>query len=276
MSYSTKHIGSKYSTSFKCYILKDGNVISPFHDIPLNVDGHVNCVNEISRFEHAKFEISKDEKLNPICQDVKKGKVRFVKNVFPSVGYPFNYGALPQTWEDPTTVDAECNAKGDNDPVDIIEIGSRVKRTGEIYQGKILGALALLDDGEADWKIIVIDIKDKIAEKLNSIEDVKRECPGLLEFVFKWLRDYKVPDGKPKNDFAFDGKFLDAGFAKKIVEKTHESWKTLISKGHDGIKTDNATLKDTSGYSSSVMEIKEESVADSGIPDDLEEFFYVA
>jgi inorganic pyrophosphatase len=34
--------------------------------------------------------------LNPIKQDIKKGKLRFVKNVFPHKGYIWNYGALPQ------------------------------------------------------------------------------------------------------------------------------------------------------------------------------------
>ena len=35
----------------------------------------------------------------------------------------FNYGALPQTWEDNKIVHSTTNAIGDNDPIDIIEIG---------------------------------------------------------------------------------------------------------------------------------------------------------
>ena len=43
----------------------------------------------------------------------------------------FNYGCLPRTWEDPTFVhpDAE-GCRGDNDPVDVCEIGSRIVGTG--------------------------------------------------------------------------------------------------------------------------------------------------
>ena len=108
--YSTIKIGSKYSESFKAYITKDGKIISPFHDIPYKSGKFFNCVNEIQRFEHAKFEISKSEKFNPITQDIKKGKVRFVKNVFPMYGYPFNYGAIPQTWEDPKSKDESVDA----------------------------------------------------------------------------------------------------------------------------------------------------------------------
>jgi len=35
-------------------------------------------------------------KLNYIKQDEKKGKLRFVGNVFPHHGYIWNYGAFPQ------------------------------------------------------------------------------------------------------------------------------------------------------------------------------------
>ena len=37
--------------------------------------------------------------------------------------------------------------KGDGDPVDIIEIGSKVHQPGEIVQVKILGTLAMIDEG---------------------------------------------------------------------------------------------------------------------------------
>ena len=39
-----------------------------------------------------------------------------------------NYGALPQTWEDPRVINAEVDCYGDNDPVDVVEIGSRQRR----------------------------------------------------------------------------------------------------------------------------------------------------
>jgi hypothetical protein len=36
--------------------------------------------------------------MNPIIQDTKKGKLRFVRNCFPHKGYIWNYGAFPQVW----------------------------------------------------------------------------------------------------------------------------------------------------------------------------------
>jgi inorganic pyrophosphatase len=42
------------------------------------------------------YQISKEEFLNPIKQDIKKGKLRFVRNCFPHKGYLWNYGAFPR------------------------------------------------------------------------------------------------------------------------------------------------------------------------------------
>ena len=65
-------------------------------------------------------------------------------------------------------------AQGDNDPVDVVEIGSQQLETGGIYRVKALGAYAMVDDGELDWKIICVRTEDPVAAKLNDIEDVER------------------------------------------------------------------------------------------------------
>lgn len=41
------------------------------------------------------------------------------------------------------------------------------------------------------------------------IDDVRRLKPGYLEATFDWFKRYKVPDGKPENQFAFNGEFKD-------------------------------------------------------------------
>ena len=73
--------------------------VSAWHDIPLFADegkSILNMIVEIPRWSNAKLEISKEELLNPIKQDTKKGKLRFVRNCFPHHGYIWNYGAFPQ------------------------------------------------------------------------------------------------------------------------------------------------------------------------------------
>lgn len=74
--------------------------------------------------------------------------------IFDDVSFHFrNYGALPQTWEDPGHVDASTKCKGDGDPIDVCEIGQRVKQRGEVVPVKVLGILAMIDEGETDWKV---------------------------------------------------------------------------------------------------------------------------
>lgn len=126
-----------------------------------------NVVIEIPRGTNAKMEIAPGLPLNPIRQDVKKGKLRFVDNVYPYSGYIWNYGAFPQTWESPLFTHPDTQAKGDKDPLDVCEIGSAVASRGQVKQVKVLGLIALIDEGETDWKILAIDINDPLASKLN-------------------------------------------------------------------------------------------------------------
>jgi hypothetical protein len=83
----------------RVYIEQNGSVVSPFHDIPLFADqnnGIFNMIVEVPRWTNAKMEICKEEPFNPIKQDIKKGRLRFVRNCFPHHGYIWNYGAFPQ------------------------------------------------------------------------------------------------------------------------------------------------------------------------------------
>lgn len=234
--YSTIEKGTAGSENYRIFYKNaEGKIISPFHDIPLIAGNHdqsktpiYNMVVEIPRWTQAKMEIATKEPFNPIKQDVKKGKMRYVHNVFPYHGYIWNYGALPQTWENPSFEDPNTKSKGDNDPIDVCEIGTKTLKRGEVVPVKVLGVMALIDDGETDWKLIVIKADDPMAEKLNDIGDVEANMPGLLKATHEWFKIYKIPDGKDENKFAFNGEAKNADFAKKIIEETHHQWKEMI------------------------------------------------
>ncbi|KAH8394929.1 hypothetical protein KR222_011258 [Zaprionus bogoriensis] len=236
MPYQTVEKGAKNSPTYSVYFKNNcGNVISPMHDIPLYANEKktlYNMVVEVPRWTNAKMEISLKTPLNPIKQDIKKGKLRFVANCFPHKGYIWNYGALPQTWENPDHIEPSTGCKGDNDPIDVIEIGYRVAKRGDVLQVKILGAIALIDEGETDWKIIAIDARDPLASKVNDIADVDQYFPGLLRATVEWFKIYKIPDGKPENQFAFNGDAKNAEFASTIIAETHKFWNTLINQGN--------------------------------------------
>jgi len=230
-TYSAEERGDENTDTYQVFLKDAEGPISPFHDIPLVANSEASTyhiVIEVPRWTNAKMEIDTKAPLNPIVQDQKKGKLRYVANCFPHHGYIWNYGAFPQTWENPNHQDESTQANGDNDPVDCCEIGHRVAKRGDVLEVKVLGTLAMIDDGEADWKMIVIDVNDPLAADLNNLEDVEKAMPGFLDATRDWFRIYKIPDGKPENKFAFDGQYQNAEFAINILNETNVYWKQLV------------------------------------------------
>ncbi|KAH1040509.1 hypothetical protein J1N35_042252 [Gossypium stocksii] len=232
-----------------------GKKISPWHDVPLHLgDGVFSFVVEIPKESSAKMEVATDELYTPIKQDTKKGKLRY---------YPYNinwnYGLLPQTWEDPSLANSEVEgAFGDNDPVDVVEIGESRRKIGDILKVKPLAALAMIDEGELDWKIVAISLDDPRASLVNDIDDVEKHFPGTLTAIRDWFRDYKIPDGKPANKFGLGNKAANKvsinlifllfassffmlhmitlssickqDYALKVITETNESWAKLVKR----------------------------------------------
>ena len=147
--------------------------------------------------------------------------------------------------------DVKCETtgmQGDNDPLDVCEIGSRVAQRGSIVQVKVLGALGLIDEGEADWKILAIDINDPLADRLNDVDDIAKNMPGLLDATRDWFKIYKIPTGKPANTIAQNGHIFPAEFARKVIRHDHDLWRNLtrIDKKNMSAKGKKISLMHTS------------------------------
>eukprot|EP01038_Epipyxis_sp_PR26KG_P010164 gene10164-13672_t len=223
-AYTTSTTGAVATQEFRIQFSDSSKGISPWHDIPLKSGEYFNFINEIPKNTKAKMEVATKEPLNPIAQDIKKGKLRdYHGPIF------WNYGCLPQTWEDPNVLHPVLKYKGDNDPVDVVEIGAKALASGAVVQIKVLGVLAMIDDGELDWKVIAIDSTDPLAPQLNDIGDVESKLPGVVSGIREWFRWYKTPDDKPLNGFGFDEKALPKSVALEVIEETHKFWKDLQS-----------------------------------------------
>ena len=212
----------------------------------------VNLITEIPKMSKAKMEVNTKEENNPIAQDIKKGKLRdYHGPIF------WNYGCVPQTWENVKEEHPVLKCFGDDDPVDVVEIGTAALAMGSVTPVKPLGVrrigcqqavpsparphcqpsqsttldhvtthsthsiphqvLAMIDDGELDWKVVAIAASDPMADELNDIDDVEAKMPGTLSGIREWFRWYKTPDDKPLNAFGFDEKFLDKEEAMKVT-----------------------------------------------------------
>merc|ERR1719160_1629511 len=226
-AYKTEAAGAVGTLEYRLKFSDDsGKAVSPWHDIPLKAgDGTFNALFEIPKMTKPKMEVATKEAGNPIAQDEKKGKLRdYHGPIF------WNYGMFPQTWEDPSVENKDTKCTGDNDPLDVVEIGSKALAQGTITAVKPLGALAMIDEGELDWKVIAVAVDDPLAATMNDIGDVP---DSTISGIREWFRWYKTPDDKPLNSFGFDEKALNKAQTLEIINETHEAWKKLMAGGCD-------------------------------------------
>merc|ERR1719424_1373347 len=152
--------GAAAPPDFRLFAEDGGAKVSPWHDIALSsAEGSFNMLTEIPRFTLPKMEVATKEEFNPISQDIKKGKLRnYHGPLF------WNYGCLPQTWEDPNVMNHEVGCVGDNDPLDVVEIGSNTLAMGSISQVKPLGVFSM----NADEALEVIEETHKFWQDLRA------------------------------------------------------------------------------------------------------------
>ena len=108
-----------------------------------------------------------------------------------------------------------------HDAMDLLEIGGRIAWVGEVRRVKVLGALALMERGELDWKIIVIDTDDPHAPLLNNQADLEKYFPGMINETKKWFQSF------PGKSFAYEGRLFDKEFTLDLIRRAHEDWQSL-------------------------------------------------
>eukprot|EP00039_Didymoeca_costata_P033298 m.41724 g.41724 ORF g.41724 m.41724 type:complete len:936 (+) comp9804_c0_seq2:256-3063(+) len=235
--------GKEGSLGFKILHSVKDKRISPWHNIPLLafIDNEglpvFNFVCEIPKGSVRKYEIHKSKYYNPVSQDVSCGRTGCYGREY---HYPesnpqslVNYGAIPQTWEDPDLVREDTKEGGDNDPIDVLQIDDTPCDVGEVMSVRVLGAFAMVDNtkgtdrGETDWKLIVSRVDTPYSSpSYGSLEAV---AASKISSLHEWFQNYKLPEGKSKNAFAFDGKPVNASYAIDVIMETHDSWKKFRS-----------------------------------------------
>lgn len=110
--------------------------------------------------------------------------------------------------------------------MEALEIGSRIAAVGDILQVKLLGTIALV--GETGWKILVIDVNDPLASKINEIEDIATHFPGLMKATLEWYKVCPIADGKPDKSATFTGDAKGSIYAQNLIKQYHKFWNRLI------------------------------------------------
>jgi len=120
---------------------------------------------------------------------------------------------------------------GDNDPVDVVELSPGPLKHGTVYPVKVVGALALIDEGEVDWKILAIDVNHPVAPKLKDVSNLDAFLPSFETKLKDWFKNYKTAEGKNQNHFGYGDKLLNKAKALEVIQECHESWAQLCQKG---------------------------------------------
>ncbi len=108
---------------------------------------------------------------------------------------PALYGFIPQTYCG-KNVAAMCDSVdvADEDPLDICIFSEReITRSDIILNARVIGGIQMIDDGEADDKIIAILDGDHIWDDVKDITDLP---PIKIERLQHYFSTYKMAPGK--------------------------------------------------------------------------------
>lgn len=176
--------------------------MNPWHDIPVgnNPPEIVNAIIEIPKGSKGKFEIHKES-----------GLLMLDRVLFSAVHYPANYGFIPQTY---------C---GDRDPLDILVIMSIDLPPLCMIDAKVIGVMRMIDQGEADDKIIAVALNDM---SVNHINDISELPPHTTVEIRRFFEDYK----KLENKQVVVEDFMGKTDAIRIVQESIELYKKTFKK----------------------------------------------
>ena len=146
---------------------RDYPILHPWHSLPVgdDVPEIVNAVIEIPMGSKVKYELDK-----------RSGLIKVDRILYGALFYPANYGFIPQTY---------CE---DKDPLDILVICQEALYPRTIVEARVIGVMGMIDDGDADDKIIAVIPGDPAYRDYNDISELPEY---LLRELKKFFEDYK-------------------------------------------------------------------------------------
>jgi len=161
-------------------------------------NGTVNTVVEIPQGSFLKVEWDR------------KRAAFMLDRVEPSIyAKPVNYGFIPQTLDE------------DGDELDTLVVCDEPIPTGVWLEARVIGVLNFIDDGEADYKIVVVPADDRnTGDSINSLDDLGTRWQQQVEHHFAHYKDLKKPGTTKVLGWG------DIEDAKKIVKESIERFQT--------------------------------------------------
>lgn len=203
------------SSSFDRFRPHPWHGLSAGPDTPDLVDAYI----EITPFDAVKYEIDK-----------LSGYLRVDRPQGSSALPPTLYGFIPQTYCGDEVASLTPNAnEGDGDPLDICVLSQqRIDRAEIIAPARVVGGIALLDDGEADDKIIAVLKSDTVFDYAT---DIKHLPEAVVNRIVHYFGTYKQQmTGDKHNAIEVIGSY-GADHAREVVAASMRDYGTTFPSG---------------------------------------------
>jgi inorganic pyrophosphatase len=143
----------------------------------------INVLIEIPKSSLVKYEIDKET-----------GVLVVDRFIYTAMGYPFNYGYLPNT------------KSKDGDAVDVMVVSTYPVQAGSILPSRVIGMLEMEDEAGIDNKIIAVPTKkvDPFYASIQDLSDLNEATKNLIKHFFENYKD--IEPGKWTKVKSFLGK----------------------------------------------------------------------
>ena len=147
-------------------------MLHPWHCVSRgeNAPDVITAIIEVPKGSHTKYELDK-----------LSGLLKVDRILYSAVHYPANYGFIPQSY---------CE---DNDPLDVLVLCQETVLPLSMMRVRPIGVMKMIDQGEADDKIIAVHVDDPEFEHYHSIDELP---PHFLKILRRFFEDYKILENK--------------------------------------------------------------------------------
>jgi inorganic pyrophosphatase len=146
-----------------------------WHDISIgkNAPEEFNCIIEIPKGSHNKYEIDKET-----------GLIALDRANYDATPYPFDYAFVPQTlWED-------------GDALDVLVLTTYPLNVGIMVAVRPVAVMDVNDSGESDYKILAVPVGDKRFDDIKDLADLNKHMLKEFKHFFETYKNLKSDDPK--------------------------------------------------------------------------------
>ena len=147
-------------------------MLHPWHGVSRgeNAPDVITAIIEVPKGSQTTYELDK-----------LSGLLKVDRILYSAVHYPANYGFIPQSY---------CE---DNDPLDVLVLCQETVLPLSMMRVRPIGVMKMIDQGEADDKIIAVHVDDPEFEHYHSIDELP---PHFLKILRRFFEDYKILENK--------------------------------------------------------------------------------